>query len=1216
MSTLSLRSRIIGALARPNKRYGGHRTLEDVIGTVETLLRWRGDINESAVRVADLEGILQATIDYHLETTKHDGSGSSNGGASGSVNWGDIIGVPSEFPPEDHTHAIADVTGLAAALGIIDGKADQALLDAYDAMLAASAAQTTADAAQLAAILAQGDVDSLEATTISTPMSVIGGGALSSGMSLALDGDVATPGNSKLYGTNAVGVKGWYDQPGGGGGGISDAPDSNHYVRTNGAWVDADARYVNITGDTMTGNLVVNRLGSGSAANINSYGDTGQNAAFNLGETGLARASFVWQSASGATLIQGRDSAGSNAETFLRGFYNDRVELFFDNAIKLATSAAGGTLTGTWNATTALSEAGVLLSAKYVPIAHKGAGGIAEHPLFTPTVAGFVPPPTTVSGRVLDDSGNWVSRATGASGGVVMNYRFTSDVSVTDPASGRLKFDNVVQNSTGTIRVHETSDPGNNLSLIWDTLGPGDYLQIFDGTGASSTKVFLVTGAVVDSNPGTPGGFRTIPVSAFLTAGGDFGNNNALNVGIVYNPLNELPTGGTTGQYLRKTSATDYATAWAGIIIGEVTGLQTALDGKVNDTGDTMTGDLFISPAAASAVVHLSAPVIGTNNAILRFREITNARANIIWDTTAQTWRFEVRNAAGGGGQDAITIAHAGGVALAYAGAQRAVTVSDGVSLPLGSKLIIGHNASLGLAGSVGPLQIHGTSDAQTMISSVRYSADASGVVFSAVKTRSAVIGVIGAGAADSVVSSDVLATYRAYASDGSATLILAGAMTFSVGAAAVVPGSGVIGCRITFNLMDNAGFRANALNILENGSVNLTNSNFSGDALGVNSVVGLRSSTKTYTDLTSAVSAVNAVGYSHLLAGHTIAAANTGVVYTELATLGITGPPIAGTNVTITNPWSLRVNSGLSAFGAAVRVGGLTPPVHPLDVTGNLFATMLLQAQTTEILKSAASASITASELRNGIVEYSGTGGTLTLTNGTNMDTNFSTLGVDQSWEFNVVNTGTGTAVMTMSAGWTAKGNMSVTAGTSAAFRARRTAAATYTLYRLAGGAVPGAMTYVGGTTLGAAATNLGLSGLDLGVDESYFIQFEFLNATATQTYLRLRFNGDTTDTNYWYEWTVGGGTTVTAGNGNDSVIGVLNANEQASGTIWIRKDVNGLTRVMAQYSRGGTGGLCVVHFMFYWTSAANMTSLNFNASIARSLETGSKLRCFKVKQ
>ena len=47
---------------------------------------------------------------------------------------------------------------------------------------------------------------------------------------------------------------------------------------------------------------------------------------------------------------------------------------------------------------------------EYAPIAHVGTGGETEHPKFTQTVAGFVPPPVTApSGRVLDDGGNWVA---------------------------------------------------------------------------------------------------------------------------------------------------------------------------------------------------------------------------------------------------------------------------------------------------------------------------------------------------------------------------------------------------------------------------------------------------------------------------------------------------------------------------------------------------------------------------------------------------------------------------------------------------------------------------------------------------------------------------------------------------------------------------------------------------------------------------------------
>lgn len=48
---------------------------------------------------------------------------------------------------------------------------------------------------------------------ILTGGSLTGGGDLSADRTLALSGDSASPGNTKLYGTNALGVKGWYTQP-------------------------------------------------------------------------------------------------------------------------------------------------------------------------------------------------------------------------------------------------------------------------------------------------------------------------------------------------------------------------------------------------------------------------------------------------------------------------------------------------------------------------------------------------------------------------------------------------------------------------------------------------------------------------------------------------------------------------------------------------------------------------------------------------------------------------------------------------------------------------------------------------------------------------------------------------------------------------------------------------------------------------------------------
>lgn len=80
MSGISLAARLRGALKAPLRKYTGHRNLESVVGTVETLLRMRGDVGESAVKVSDLAVISQQLLDYHLSTTPHAlGGGNARG---------------------------------------------------------------------------------------------------------------------------------------------------------------------------------------------------------------------------------------------------------------------------------------------------------------------------------------------------------------------------------------------------------------------------------------------------------------------------------------------------------------------------------------------------------------------------------------------------------------------------------------------------------------------------------------------------------------------------------------------------------------------------------------------------------------------------------------------------------------------------------------------------------------------------------------------------------------------------------------------------------------------------------------------------------------------------------------------------------------------------------------------------------------------------------
>lgn len=90
---------------------------------------------------------------------------------------------------------------------------------AADAIAHAEAIDTNAAAiaANNASLAAKADAT----RAITTQHSLTGGGTLAADRTINLVGDTASPGNTKLYGTNGSGARGWYDQPTGGGGGGS-----------------------------------------------------------------------------------------------------------------------------------------------------------------------------------------------------------------------------------------------------------------------------------------------------------------------------------------------------------------------------------------------------------------------------------------------------------------------------------------------------------------------------------------------------------------------------------------------------------------------------------------------------------------------------------------------------------------------------------------------------------------------------------------------------------------------------------------------------------------------------------------------------------------------------------------------------------------------------------------------------------------------------------
>ena len=152
--------------------------------------------------------------------------------------------------------------------------------------------------------------------------------------------------------------------------------------------------------------------------------------------------------------------------------------------------------------------------------------------------------------------------------------------------------------------------------------------------------------------------------------------------------------------------------------------------------------------------------------------------------------------------------------------------------------------------------------------------------------------------------------------------------------------GSGVSGA--AFAGITNTGGFSNYLSAYIGGRLNVAsvgtsvNSNYStpSSTTGVYLLVNA----PTWTDNTTAASGTAAANFNaSLFAQPTLAASKTGVITPLASTLTIAGPPQASTNQTITNAWSLLVQSGNVQFSGTADANQSNTAVSALNLSGGL---------------------------------------------------------------------------------------------------------------------------------------------------------------------------------------------------------------------------------------------------------------------------------------
>lgn len=149
-----------------------------------------------------------------------------------------------------------------------------------------------------------------------------------------------------------------------------------------------------------------------------------------------------------------------------------------------------------------------------------------------------------------------------------------------------------------------------------------------------------------------------------------------------------------------------------------------------------------------------------------------------------------------------------------------------------------------------------------------------------------------------------------------------------------------------------------------------------------------------------------------------------------------------AGNLITFTQAMTLDASGNLGI--------GNTAPVTKLHVTGASITTGVTYLAQPAQTSKAAAATLTIAELLTGIVQYTGAAATLTLPTGTSIEGGLpATFPTDMSFDVSFINTGAG--LLTIGAnGNTTVGTITVATLTSAMLRFRKTAANTYTVYRI----------------------------------------------------------------------------------------------------------------------------------------------------------------------
>ena len=144
------------------------------------------------------------------------------------------------------------------------------------------------------------------------------------------------------------------------------------------------------------------------------------------------------------------------------------------------------------------------------------------------------------------------------SGGIALEYVWSTDNTVSDPGAGNIKADNDDLTLATELYVSDLTSAGNSADPAWLSWREGDYVAVADKKRSDKGNSFKVNGAIIDNST-----WFVVPVLPLATTGTpSISNGRNTVVNMVANPNSRMPQGGTANQILSKIDSTDYNTEW------------------------------------------------------------------------------------------------------------------------------------------------------------------------------------------------------------------------------------------------------------------------------------------------------------------------------------------------------------------------------------------------------------------------------------------------------------------------------------------------------------------------------------------------------------------------------------------------------------------------------------------------------------------------------